>query len=33
VGNTRLAGGFFNENVKTNGVLIGVTGPKRRIQE
>lgn len=32
-GNVALAGGLFSENVRTNGVLAGVAGPKRRIQE
>ncbi len=32
-GNVALAYGLFSENVRTNGVLVGVAGPKRRIQE
>jgi len=32
-GNVALAGDLLGENVRTNGVLVGVAGPKRRIQE
>jgi hypothetical protein len=32
-GNVALADDIFSENVKTNGVAVGVAGPKRRIQE
>ena len=32
-GNVALADDLFSENVRTNGVLVGVAGPKRRIQE
>jgi predicted ester cyclase len=32
-GNVALADGLFGENVRTNAVLVGVAGPKRRIQE
>ena len=32
-GNIALADGLFSENVRTNGVLVGAAGPKRRIQE
>ena len=32
-GNIALADDLFSENVRTNGVLVGVAGPKRRIQE
>lgn len=28
-----LADDLFSENIRTNGVLVGVDGPKRRIQE
>jgi hypothetical protein len=31
--NIALAGGLFSENVRTNGVLVGKAGAKRRIQE
>jgi hypothetical protein len=31
--NVELAGDLFSENVRTNGVLVGAAGPKRRIQE
>jgi hypothetical protein len=33
VGNTTLVDDLFSGNVRTNGVLVGVAGPKRRIQE
>ena len=32
-GNIALADDLFSEDVRTNGVLVGVAGPKRRIQE
>jgi len=32
-GNVALADDLFSENVRTNAVLVGVAGPKRRIQE
>ncbi len=32
-GNIALAGDLFSENVRTNGVLVGAAGPKRRIQQ
>lgn len=32
-GNIVLADDLFTETVRTNGVLVGVAGPKRRIQE
>jgi hypothetical protein len=32
-GNVELADGLFSENVRTNEVLVGAAGPKRRIQE
>jgi hypothetical protein len=32
-GNVELADDLFSEHVRTNGVLVGVAGPKRRIQE
>jgi steroid delta-isomerase-like uncharacterized protein len=32
-GNIALADDIFSENVRTNGVVVGVAGPKRRIQE
>jgi predicted ester cyclase len=32
-GNIALADDIFSENVRTNGVIVGVAGPKRRIQE
>ena len=32
-GNVALADDLFSEDVRTNGVLVGVAGPKRRIQE
>jgi hypothetical protein len=32
-GNVVLADGLFSENVRSNGVLVGPTGPKRRIHE
>ena len=32
-GNVVLADGLFGENVRTNGVLVGATRPKRRIHE
>jgi len=32
-GNIALADDIFSENVRTNGVAVGVAGPKRRIQE
>jgi hypothetical protein len=32
-GNVELADDLFSENVRTNGVLVGAAGPKRRIQE
>jgi hypothetical protein len=32
-GKCRAADGPFSENVRTNGVLVGATGPKRRIHE
>jgi hypothetical protein len=32
-GNTTLVDDLFSGNVRTNGVLVGVAGPKRRIQE
>src|SRR5579859_1433186 len=32
-GNVALADDIFSENVRTNGVAVGVAGPKRRIQE
>ena len=31
--NVELADDLFSENVRTNGVLVGAAGPKRRIQE
>ena len=31
--NAELADDLFSENVRTNGVLVGAAGPKRRIQE
>lgn len=31
--NIALADGIFSENVRTNGVIVGAAGPKRRIQE
>lgn len=33
MGNIALTGDLSSENVKTNGVLIGVSGPKHMIQE
>jgi hypothetical protein len=32
-GNIALADDLFSENVRTNGVLVGVAGPKRKIEE
>jgi len=32
-GNVVLPGGLFSENVRTNGVLVGATGPERGIHE
>jgi hypothetical protein len=32
-GNVELADDLFDEHVRTNGVLVGLAGPKRRIQE
>jgi hypothetical protein len=32
-GNIALAGNLFGENVRANGVLVGMAGPKRRTQE
>jgi len=32
-GNLELADALFSETLRTNGVLVGVAGPKRRIQE
>lgn len=32
-GNVALADDIFSGNVRTNGVAVGVAGPKRRIQE
>jgi predicted ester cyclase len=32
-GNIALADDIFSENVRTNGVIVGVAEPKRRIQE
>ena len=32
-GNVELADDLFSENVRANGVLVGVAGPKRKRQE
>jgi predicted ester cyclase len=32
-GNIALADDIFSESVRTNGVAVGLAGPKRRIQE
>lgn len=32
-GNIALAGNLFGENVRANGVLVGVAEPEQRIQE
>ena len=32
-GNVALADDLFSENIRTNGVLVGEAGPKRRTQE